>query len=109
MGRKQRESIEVELPAVLDLHCHGRGFGERHKLTPLQALGDANVAGIGVTAFMPNTSPAITKISVLDTYSNIIHQANRELGIHRKQYIYFGATDTNHADCEQAMRRKDVI
>lgn len=107
---KLRPEVKLNLPSViLDLHCHGRDWGHRHKTTVLRVLEEAAAAGIGITAFMPNTSPAITDLSRTNAYLDIINRASTDTGNRRMQYLYFGATDANHSDCVRALKLEQVI
>lgn len=105
-----KPEITLTLPThILDLHCHGRDLQQRHKTTVFQVLKEAALAGISTTAFMPNTLPAITNLAQAETYLEIISRAQRDLGNHRKQYLYFGALDSNHLHCERAMKLDQII
>jgi dihydroorotase-like cyclic amidohydrolase len=58
---------------------------------------------------MPNTAPAITDIKLLKYYLALIQYARRRLDIKHPQYLYFGITDYNLAECEKALQYPEVI
>lgn len=93
----------------MDPHCHGRDWQQRHKTTVDQVLLEAEKGLINVTAFMPNTDPAIDHRSRMNGYYDKIETASRRLGNKRQQYLYFGVTDDNFGECEEAANHKFVI
>jgi dihydroorotase len=105
-----KPEIKLNLPtAIVDLHCHGRGWQHRHKTTVLQVMKEAASSGIAITAFMPNTLPAITDWSRTTTYLDVINNAQKDLQVRQKQYLYFGALDSNHAYCDRVLALEQVI
>lgn len=100
----------IVLPKVIiDSHCHGRDLRQSYKTTVLQVLREAKKAGISITAFMPNTNPAITTIPVLENYIERIETARRSLKLPYEQFVYFGATDNNFEQCADALDYPNVI
>lgn len=107
---KLKKNVTLILPEVIvDLHCHGRDWGQRHKTTVPQVMREAMASGIGITAFMPNTDPALTTISSVNSYLDVINRAQKETGNRRKQYVYVGATDSNHEHCDRALALDQVL
>jgi len=82
---------------------------QSYKTTPYQTLLEAMGAHISTSIFMPNTKPAITTLEILRRYINLIRYAKSVLGIQCPQFIYFGITDTNLAECEAALQYHEVI
>jgi dihydroorotase len=106
---KNEENI-FHLPAVIiDTHCHGRDMEESHKTTVRQVLTEAKSAGIGITLFMPNTKPPIIDLPALERYIGIIEEARLSVGIIHKQHVYFGVTDDNLKECDEALEYEQVI
>lgn len=104
------EKIFFRIPEVIiNMHCHGRGMRQRHKTTIKQAMREAQRGLINILGFMPNTSPAITNLAVLRAYLNLIGSAKKALGIIYPQYVWFGVTDDNLAECKEALKLKEVI
>jgi len=100
----------ISLPRIiLNPHCHGRDMEQSHKTTILQVLKEAQAALISSSIFMPNTIPAITSIEVLRYYIAIIRHAQKRLNIQQPQYLYFGITDYNLSECEEALKYPEVI
>ncbi len=100
----------ITLPKVIiDSHCHGRDLKQSYKTTILQVLREARRSSISITAFMPNTNPAITTVSVLEDYTRRMKTARRSLGLPHEQLVYFGATDYNLKQCDEALDHPSVV
>jgi dihydroorotase len=98
------------LPAVIiDTHCHGRDMEESHKTTMKQVLTEAKGAGIGTTFFMPNTKPSNITISTLEQIIALNEKARIGVGIKDKQYVFFGVTDDNLAECDEALEYEETV
>lgn len=106
----EKKTVTMNLPvAVIDAHCHGRDMEQAHKTTLQQTIFEAKQAKIGVSIFMPNTSPAITNIETLERYLLLMYRACKIFGIRRKQYLYFGLTNHNLAECDMALKYPQVV
>ena len=99
----------ILLPEVIiDSHCHGRDMEESHKTTVKQTLLEARNGNISISVLMPNTNPPIDWIYRLRHYITIKKQAEKFLKL-RQQYLYFGITDFNFEECDQALRFPEVV
>lgn len=94
---------------IINMHSHGRGLKQRHKTTIKQVLREAQTGLINILGFMPNTNPAITNLTVLRAYLNLIKSAKKALKIIYPQYVWFGVTDDNLAECKKALKLEAVI
>ncbi len=104
------EKIFFSIPKnVINLHCHGRGFKQRHRATILQLLTEAKKGLVSILAFMPNTIPPIADIPMLSACLNLVKRARKKLSISREQKVWFGVTDDNLSACEQALEFDEVI
>lgn len=90
-------------------HGHARGMNQEHKMTVEQYLRESQSAGIGISILMPNTDPPITNMETLERYINLIENARKKLSIQERQYVYFGITDDNLNECEEALQHPLVI
>jgi len=100
----------VYLPSVIiDTHCHGRDMLQSRKTTVLETLREARNGGIGVSFFMPNTDPPITDLDTLIFYIQLMAKAETELGLQQRQFVYFGATDSNLEECRRANSISGVV
>lgn len=93
---------------IIDSHCHGRGLNESYKTTVKQTLLEARNGNIGISILMPNTNPPIDWIYRLRRYIVIKKQAENFLKL-GQQYLYFGITDFNFEECDQALRFSEVV
>lgn len=101
---------DFRLPkTILDMHCHGRGWGHRQKTTVEQVLKEALNGLISIVAFMPNTEPRITTMGALTAYLGVIERATKSLSIKHRQYVYFGVTNDNIESCALALKLPEVI
>jgi dihydroorotase-like cyclic amidohydrolase len=94
---------------IIDSHCHGRDMEQSHKTTVEQVLREAFSALIRITIFQPNTQPPITSVPILMRYLGIIQSAKDKLKIAEKQYLWFGATDSNLCQCQLALKNDFVV
>jgi dihydroorotase-like cyclic amidohydrolase len=100
----------IKLPEIIiDTHCHGRGLKQAHKTTVQQTMSEAIKMLVVISIFMPNTDEPLITIEALDKYISLIRWAKKVLGIDYPQYVYFGITDYNLAECEIALRYPEVI
>jgi dihydroorotase len=90
---------------IIDTHCHGRDMRQAHKTTVRRTLLEAKAGGVSVTFFQPNTDDPLTEIEGLGVYKSLVRAAEKSLLLREKQYIYFGATDSNLAECRKALNR----
>ncbi len=107
---QERKRIQFQLPdVVIDSHCHGRGGNESQKTSPEKVIREAGLAGISSTVFMPNTNPPLIDRGSLLWYLREIAEVKDNFGIPYPQYVYFGVTDTNLPECEDALGNKSVV
>lgn len=100
----------IHLPrTIIDTHCHGRDLEQSHKTTIRQTLLEAINSHISISVLMPNPLPPITSIGVLKRLISAIKDARRNLGIKKRQYIYFGITDDNLEECDHALEFQEVV
>ena len=93
----------------LNIHCHGRDFNQRHKSTLEEVLSESQESHIGSTIFMPNTDPPLTDVETLAQYYSIIRGNCEKLHVKEPQYIYFGLTDDNLDQFDQALDLPYVV
>lgn len=101
---KKKETVRILTDFFVNVHIHGRDMEESYKTTIKQCLYESLKSHIGISCFEPNTKPPITSIRALEIFLEFLEKAKRELGIKRRQYVMFGATDNNLEDCETALR-----
>jgi len=107
---KMTEPLYFYLPeTIINMHAHGRGMRQSHKATMLDVLAESRAGKIDITGFMPNTWPAITNKEVLDKVIGIVERAVKSLVLREKQSVWFGATDSNLKECENAFNRDEVV
>lgn len=100
----------IKLPkTIINPHGHGRDFNQAYKITIEQYLRESLSASIGISILMPNTNPPIINLEMLDKLISKIELAKKKLGIKENQYIYFGITDNNLHECEEALKHPLVI
>ncbi|MFH1522814.1 MAG: dihydroorotase family protein [Patescibacteria group bacterium] len=104
------EKILFGIPKVrFNMHVHGRGMKQWPKVKVRQLMAEAKNGLIDIMAYMPNTDPAIISIVILKMYLKIIELAKKKLNIVYPQYVWFGVTDDNLAECEEALKLDGVI
>jgi dihydroorotase-like cyclic amidohydrolase len=91
------------------MHVHGRGFMQWQKTTVKQVMAEAMNGLINISAFMPNTIPAIINDTNLKHYFDLVEEAKRINNNKFEQYIWFGVTDGNLTYYEQALLENYVI
>jgi len=107
---KEIKKIRIQLPTtIINTHAHGRDMEEEYKTTAEQVLRESLLGNISISFFMPNTKPAITDLDVLKNYLYIIEKAKDVLNITSKQFVYFGVTEDNLAECSKALEYPEVI
>lgn len=94
---------------MINLHCHARDMGQSNKATVLITFEEAIKGLIDILGFMPNTEPSLTTIPVLNRYLKLIFEAKSALKINSPQYVWFGVTESNLAECRIALKSPHVI
>jgi dihydroorotase-like cyclic amidohydrolase len=74
-----------------------------------QVLTEAKSADISITCFMPNTKPPIIDIHPLERYIGIIEEVRLSVDLEHKQYVYFGVTDYNLKECDEALEYEETV
>lgn len=104
------KTTKFRIPRVIfDMHVHGRGFYQYRKTTIDQVMKEAANGLINISAFMPNTIPAIIDDIYLEYYFCLAEESRRINKNKFKQYIWFGVTDENIIYCEHALEKDYVI
>ncbi|MFC1756494.1 hypothetical protein ACFLY1_00910 [Patescibacteria group bacterium] len=93
---------------VINGHGHARDFEDAHKMTIKQYLMESLAALIHISILMPNTGP-ITTLEMLEKIIAKVEKAKKALSIKEDQYVYFGITDSNLGDCEEALKHPLVV
>ncbi|CAF0784945.1 unnamed protein product [Rotaria sordida] len=80
----------IQLPGLIDCHVHLREPGDEHKEDIVSGTASALAGGITMVLAMPNTKPALTNATVLDTIEKLYEKkALCDYG------LYMGATVDN--------------
>lgn len=93
----------------IDTHVHGRGRKQETKTTPSQCIREGWNAGIGTNIFQPNTNFPITTLSEAISYKFEIEEGRKRNSVPFTQYLYFGATDSNHKEAEKAYKFHEIV
>lgn len=93
------------LPALIDPHVHFRTPGAAHK-EDWQTGSAAAIAGGVTTVFdMPNNTPSITNLDLLEEKIKIIDEQLQNSDIKLHKYFYLGATENNLAEIEKCRNK----
>jgi dihydroorotase len=94
------------LPKAFDAHVHARDLKQSDTMTVLQTFKEAAKSGVGTVCLMPNTSPSIDNIGVLNIYLQRVEDAEKATGI--TGYIWVALTDINHDEVIKMLHYKKV-
>ncbi len=89
---------------VIDTHVHARDLDQANVSTIEETIRLARLWWVWTLCFMPNTTPAIVNIEILEKYISLIEKADLW-----RHYIYFGLTENNLEECEEALKREEVV
>ena len=96
----------LAIPAVVDCHVHFRVPGGEHKEDWRTGARAALHGGVTTVLDMPNNTPSVTTLELLEQKRGFIEGQLKEAGVPLRYGLYIGATKDNLAEIEKA---KDYI
>ncbi len=100
----------IYLPeVVIDSHCHPRDLEQSYKTTIEQTMLEAFMGRIDISFYMPNSIPAIKDIKTLKLCIKKARAAQKKFSLPYSQKFFFGITDDNLDECEEALYLDEVV
>jgi len=95
----------LALPALIDPHVHFRTPGATHKEDWQTGTAAAIAGGVTTVFDMPNNTPSITNLELLNEKTKIIDEQINSGGIDINRYFYLGATENNLDELERCKEK----
>lgn len=92
----------LALPALIDCHVHFRVPGGEHKEDWRTGAQAAIHGGVTTVLDMPNNTPSVTTLKLVEQKKQLIDTQLNEVGIPLHYGLYIGATKDNLAEIEKA-------
>ena len=91
----------IALPALIDAHVHFRTPGAEHKENWESGAMSALAGGVTTVLDMPNNTPSITTLELLENKVKIVTEQLKNIDIPLHKYFYLGATADNLDEIEK--------